>query len=183
MFNGHSNVSLNHEGLFSLNDSAFQEQIRSYFTEDSSPDVIVMNSGLHDGMYWKYVQHFVEQGVTKAIEFWSSLLNNVKRPKPKVIYRTTIATAAWARKAAFNPQKMEMFNYMFVEKLKEAQLLWGVVDDFDLTYPWHYDTNCSDGVHYGKPPALANWYGQLGHQYFVDLMLVHILLHAICVGT
>ena len=124
----------------------------------------------------------IEQGVNRAVEFWASLLTQINgRIKPRVIYRNTITTATWARAAGFNPQKMEVFNYMFVEKLKKSQLLWGVVDGFDLTYAWHYDNNCSDGVHYGKPPARGKWYGNVGHHYFVDLMLVHILLHAICI--
>ncbi|MCO5606938.1 hypothetical protein L7F22_061129 [Adiantum nelumboides] len=182
MFNGHSNVSLNHEGLFSLHDESYQEQIAAFFREERAPDALILNSGLHDGMYWKHLHQFAEQGADKAVEFWSSVLNGVQGTKPRVIYRTTIATAAWARGAAFNPHKMEVFNSMLVEKFKKANLLWGVVDGFDLTYPWHFDNNCSDGVHYGKPPSASSWYGQLGHQYFVDLMLVHTLMHAICVS-
>lgn len=181
MFNGHSNVSLNHEGLFSLHNAAFREQIAAFFTEDTVPDAVIMNSGLHDGMYWKHLHQFVELGVDNAVEFWASLLDGVKGKRPRVIFRTTIATGAWARAAAFNPHKMEVFNSIFVEKLRKANLLWGIVDGFDLTYPWHFDNNCSDGVHYGKPPAATSWYGQLGHQYFVDLMLVHMLMHALCI--
>eukprot|EP00250_Pteridium_aquilinum_P012097 c20510_g1_i1 orf=50-1735(+) len=182
MFNGHSNVSLNHEGLFSLHNATYREQVAAFFREGRAPDAVILNSGLHDGMYWKHLHQFVELGVDNAVDFWASLLNGVKGEKPRVIYRTTITTAAWARAAAFNPYKMDVFNNMFVEKLKTANLLWGVVDGFDLTYPWHFDNNCSDGVHYGKPPAATRWYGQLGHQYFVDLMLVHILLHAVCIN-
>lgn len=181
MFNGHSNVSLNHEGLFSLHNTSFREQIASFFMEDEAPDAIIMNSGLHDGMYWRHMHQFAELGVDNAVDFWTFLLKGVKGKKPRLIFRSTIATAAWARGAAFNPEKMEVFNNIFVEKLRKAKLLWGIVDGFDLTYPWHFDNSCSDGVHYGKPPAAANWYGQVGHYYFVDLMLVHMLMHAVCV--
>ncbi|KAH7424048.1 hypothetical protein KP509_12G087200 [Ceratopteris richardii] len=181
MFNGHSNTSQNHEGLYSLHDDAYRERIAEFFREGTAPDAIIMNSGLHDGVYWKHLYQFVE-GADKAVEFWTSLLNGLQGSKPRVVYRTTITTAGWARAASFNPHKMEIFNNIIVEKLKKANLLWGVVDGFDLTYPWHFDHNCSDGVHYGKPPAAVQWYGQLGHQYFVDLMLVHILMHALCVS-
>ena len=59
MFNGHSNVSLNHQGLFSLNNSAFRDELTTFFNEKSPPDVIVMNSGLHDGIFWKHIHEFV----------------------------------------------------------------------------------------------------------------------------
>ena len=59
MFNGHSNVSLNHQGLFSLNNSAFRDELTKFFKEKSPPDVIVMNSGLHDGIFWKHIHEFV----------------------------------------------------------------------------------------------------------------------------
>ncbi|KAH7446653.1 hypothetical protein KP509_01G067200 [Ceratopteris richardii] len=182
MFNGHSNASLNHEGLFSLHDEAFREQVAAFFKGKPVPDAIILNSGLHDGVYWKHLHQFAEEGAGKAVQFWASLLDGIQGKRPRVVYRTTITTAAWARGAPFNPQKMEIFNNILVEKFREANLLWGVVDGFDLTYPWHFDNNCSDGVHYGKPPAASRWYGQWGHQYFVDLMLVHILMHALCVS-
>jgi hypothetical protein len=131
-------------------------------------------------MYWRHVHHFAEQGVADAVDFWASVLAHAPpHRKPKLLFRTTVAAAVWGRKAAFNPHKMEVFNHMLVDRLAAAGLLSAVVDAFDLTFPWHYDHNCSDGVHYGKPPRRAPWYGQIGHHYFVDLMLVHILLHAI----
>jgi hypothetical protein len=52
-----------------------------------------------------------------------------------------------------------------------------------MTFPWHYDNRCNDGVHYGRAPAKRVWRdGKIGHQYFVDLMLGHVLLNAICNG-
>jgi hypothetical protein len=51
--------------------------------------------------------------------------------------------------------------------------LVGWSDNFDMTFPWHYDNHCNDGVHYGRQPTRLVWLdGKIGHQYFVDLMLV-----------
>ncbi|PWA40192.1 hypothetical protein CTI12_AA565130 [Artemisia annua] len=73
---------------------------------------------------------------------------------------------------------MEAFNGVFVDKLKQFGVIDYIVDHFDMTYPWHYDNRCNDGVHYGRFPAKARWRDdQIGHQYFVDLMLCHVLLN------
>ncbi|KAL0393156.1 UNVERIFIED_CONTAM: hypothetical protein Sradi_2538400 [Sesamum radiatum] len=103
---------------------------------------------------------------------------------PEVIYRTTVATGGYARSLAFNPHKMEAFNGVVLDKLRQYQVLDRVIDDFDMTYPWHYDNRCNDGVHYGRAPAKMKWRdGQIGHQYFVDLMLGHVLINALCVKS
>lgn len=108
---------------------------------------------------------------------------------PAIVYRTTVTGAGYAREqfghardGVPNPHKMEIYNRIFVERLQQLQLpRFKVVDAFDLTFPWHYDLNCSDGVHYGREPSKTVWKDvQIGHQYFVDLMLVHILLNAVC---
>eukprot|EP01018_Ginkgo_biloba_P027008 Gb_21364 [translate_table: standard] len=183
MFNGHWNESRNYQGVYSLTDADFRDKLKSFFVGDELPDVMIMNSGLHDGVYWKNVRLFA-RGAEQAAEFWDSVMKSVKNrsKKPVFLYRTTIATGGYARALSFNPHKMEAFNHILLEKLRERNLVSMVVDDFDLTYAWHYDNNCSDGVHYGRAPARAKWHGQIGHQYFVDLMLVHILLNAICLG-
>ena len=100
---------------------------------------------------------------------------------PRVFYRNTIATGGYARSLAFNPNKMEVFNGVLLEKLKQSGVVSGVIDNFDMTFPWHFDNRCNDGVHYGRAPAKMKWRdGQIGHQYFVDLMLAHVLLNALC---
>nr|CAD1829045.1 unnamed protein product [Ananas comosus var. bracteatus] len=151
--------------------------------EERVPDVMILNSGLHDGVYWRSVRAFAG-GAERAAEFWAEVVGRVRergRAAPRVFYRTTIAAGGYAREMAFNPSKMEAFDGVLLEKLKEKGLLSGVIDDFDMTFPWHYDNRCSDGVHYGRAPAKKVWRdGQIGHHYFVDLMLGHVLLNAIC---
>jgi hypothetical protein len=100
---------------------------------------------------------------------------------PRVFYRTTVAIGGYPRDLAFNPSKMEAFNGVLIDKMKiHGVLTGGVVDNFDITFPWHYDNHCNDGVHYGRQPARLVWLdGKIGHQYFVDLMLGHVLLNAI----
>ncbi|GLJ11115.1 hypothetical protein SUGI_0143490 [Cryptomeria japonica] len=183
VFNGHWNESLNYQGLFSLTNDGFRDMVRSFFTGTTLPDVMIMNSGLHDAVYWKNTQLFAG-GADMTAEFWNSVMESVDRrglKRPVFLYRSTIATGGYARDLWFNPYKMETYNHILLEKLRDKNLVSMVVDDFDLTFPWHYDNNCSDGVHYGRAPAKAKWRdGQIGHQYFVDLMLVHVLLNAIC---
>ncbi|KAF8101176.1 hypothetical protein N665_0209s0034 [Sinapis alba] len=185
IFNGHWNETQNYQGLDSLKDQDFRELLKKYFSEDNVPDAMFVNSGLHDGIHWHSIRAF-EKGAETAAAFWREVFNGVKSrglKPPEVIFRNTIATGGYARLLAFNPSKMEAFNGVFLEKMRDVGLVTSVVDNFDMTYPWHYDNRCNDGVHYGRTPAKMRWRdGEIGHQYFVDLMLVHVLLNALCVS-
>lgn len=186
IFNGHWNETQNYQGLDSLRDQDFRELLKKYFSEeDRVPDAMFVNSGLHDGIHWHSIRAF-EKGAETAAAFWRDVFDGVKArglKPPEVIFRNTIATGGYARLLAFNPSKMEAFNGVFLEKMRDAGLVTSVVDNFDMTYPWHYDNRCNDGVHYGRTPAKMRWRdGEIGHQYFVDVMLVHVLLNALCVS-
>ncbi|XP_055815163.1 uncharacterized protein LOC129884923 [Solanum dulcamara] len=183
IFNGHPNETGNNQGLNSLADADYRELLKGYFSRHVVPDTIIMNSGLHDGLHWSNIRHFIEVA-DYAASFWVEVLNGVRqrglRP-PRVIYRTTIATGGYARILGFNPNKMEAFNGVVLDKFRAYGLVDHVIDDFDMTYPWHYDNRCNDGMHYGRVPAKRKWIdGQIGHQYFVDVMLGHVLLNALC---
>ncbi|KAI3676133.1 hypothetical protein L1987_85733 [Smallanthus sonchifolius] len=183
VFNGHYNHTGNYQGLNSLYNHDYREYLNKYFSGEIVPDTLIMNSGLHDGVYWPNLRRFIK-GAEDAAAFWAEVLDGVRRRKvavPVVIYRTTVATGGYARRLVFNPNKMEAFNGVFVDKLRQLGLIDLVVDHFDMTYPWHFDNRCNDGVHYGRAPAKARWRdGEIGHQYFVDLMLCHVLLNVLC---
>ncbi|XP_010524790.1 PREDICTED: uncharacterized protein LOC104802744 [Tarenaya hassleriana] len=184
IFNGHWNESQNYLGLDSLKDQGFRDLLNKYFSEATAPDAMIVNSGLHDGVHWSNLRAFVK-GAEYAAKFWREAFDSVTSrglKPPKVIFRNTIATGGYARSLAFNPSKMEAFNGVLLEKMRREMLVQRVVDNFDMTYPWHYDNRCNDGVHYGRAPAKMRWRdGEIGHQYFVDLMLVHVLMNALCV--
>ncbi|KAF7837231.1 uncharacterized protein G2W53_005713 [Senna tora] len=184
IFNGHWNETQNYLGLDSLRDEGFQNLLKKYFSEATVPDTMIMNSGLHDGVHWRNLRAF-SGGAEYAASFWADVMKSVRQRGlvwPKVFYRATIATGGYARSLAFNPNKMEVYNHVLLEKLKQAGVVsGGVIDNFDMTFPWHFDNRCNDGVHYGRAPAKMKWRdGQIGHQYFVDLMLAQVLLNAIC---
>ncbi|KAG4960168.1 hypothetical protein JHK82_036854 [Glycine max] len=183
IFNGHWNETQNYLGLDSLRDKGFQNLLKKYFSEDTIPDTVIMNSGLHDGVHWRNIRAF-SAGADYAASFWGDVMISVKQRGlawPRVFYRSTVATGGYARSLAFNPYKMEVFNGVLIEKLKKAGIITGVIDDFDMTFSWHFDNRCNDGVHYGRAPAKMKWRdGKIGHQYFVDLMLAHVLLNALC---
>ncbi|WOG83337.1 hypothetical protein DCAR_0102512 [Daucus carota subsp. sativus] len=183
IFNGNSNVGGNYQGLSSLYNVTYRELLKNYFSQEIVPDTIIINSGLHDGVFWPTIRRFT-RGAEDAAAFWSEVIEGVRQKGlvlPEIIFRSTIATAGYARRMAFNPSKMEAFNGILLDKLRQFGLVSKVIDDFDLTYPWHFDNRCSDGVHYGRAPAKKQWRdGQIGHQYFVDLMLCHVLLNALC---
>ncbi|XP_009608678.1 uncharacterized protein LOC107766202 [Nicotiana tabacum] len=185
IYNGHPNETGKYRGLNSLTDADYRELLKGYFSGNVVPDTIIMNSGLHDGVYWPNIRHFIK-GADYAASFWAEVFNGVRQrglTPPEVIYRTTVTTGGYARRLAFNPNKMEAFNGVVLDKLRAYGLVDRVIDDFDMTYPWHYDNRCNDGVHYGRAPAKLKWRdGQIGHQYFVDLMLGHVLLNALCAG-
>ncbi|KAG2727402.1 hypothetical protein I3843_01G151300 [Carya illinoinensis] len=183
IFNGHWNETGNYEGLNSLQNEGFRNLLKNYFSEGAIPDTLIMNSGLHDGVKWKNLRQF-SAGADYAASFWTEVMESVKQrgmALPKVFYRTTVATGGYARSMAFNPNKMEAYNGVLLDKLKRAGVVSAVIDNFDMTFPWHFDNRCNDGVHYGRAPVKMKWRdGQIGHQYFVDLMLVHVLLNALC---
>ncbi|TYH53019.1 hypothetical protein ES332_D09G068900v1 [Gossypium tomentosum] len=183
IFNGHWNGTQNYLGLDSLKDEGFRNLLKKYFSEDSVPDTIIMNSGLHDGVHWSNIRAF-SRGAEYAASFWKDIMESVRRRGlvvPQIIFRSTIATGGYARLLAFNPNKMEAFNGVFLEKLRRAGLVSSVIDNFDMTFSWHFDNRCNDGVHYGRAPLKMKWRdGEIGHQYFVDLMLCHVLLNVLC---
>ncbi|KAG8370162.1 hypothetical protein BUALT_Bualt14G0088600 [Buddleja alternifolia] len=184
IFNGHPNATGNYQGLNSLINPEYRETLKGYFSQNVVPDTIIMNSGLHDGVYWPNIRKFII-GADYAASFWAEVVEGVRKRgvvPPEVIYRTTVATGGYARSLAFNPQKMEAFNGVVLDKLRQYGVLGRVIDDFDMTYPWHYDNRCNDGVHYGRAPLKMKWKdGKIGHQYFVDLMLGHVLINALCI--
>ncbi|PIN00226.1 hypothetical protein CDL12_27268 [Handroanthus impetiginosus] len=183
IFNGHPNDTGNYQGLNSLINPQYRQTLQRYFSGNVVPDTIIMNSGLHDGVFWSNIRNFIK-GADYAAAFWSEVIEGVRKRglmPPQLIYRTTVATGGYARSLAFNPHKMEAFNGVVVDKLRQHGILDRVIDDFDMTYPWHYDNRCNDGVHYGRAPLKMKWRdGQIGHQYFVDLMLGHVLMNALC---
>lgn len=196
IFNGHGEELGNLLGLSSLRNERYRDLLVSFFNGTHTPDTMVMNSGLHDAHFYQTASEFAEEGVDYAIDFWNGLWRHAR---PAIVYRTTVTSAGYAkgesghaRDGLPNPHKMEIYNRIFVEKMQELNYVPSlkVVDAFDLTFPWHYDLNHTDGVHYGREPSKTPWpwrphheyrkVTQVGHQYFVDLMLVHILLNAIC---
>jgi hypothetical protein len=175
-FNGHPMMDGNGMGLDSLNYPHYRDFIASFFAGQRYPDTVIMNSGLHDGVRFHDVPAYV-RSVESALSFWSEMLGNVSGVVPQVLYRTTVAPAGASRAMQANAHKMEVYNRIATENVQlrfpEAKL----VDEFDMTFPFHYDNNCSDGGHYGRPPRHK---GDNHNHYFVDVMLSHVLLNALC---
>ncbi|GMH08393.1 hypothetical protein Nepgr_010233 [Nepenthes gracilis] len=183
IFNGHWDMKGNYLGLDSLINQEYRDLIKSYFNGSTVPDTVIFNSGLHDGVYWPNIRRFVG-GAARAAAFWEEVMKMPEKNglgMPNFIFRSTVATGGYARLLAFNPSKIEAFNAVLLEKLRAKGIVSEVIDDFDMTWAWHFDNRCNDGVHYGRFPAKLKWKdGRIGHQYFVDLMLGHVLLNAIC---
>ena len=180
LFNGHPDRDGNGVGLDSLQNSRHQENVQKHFQDALYPDAVIMNSGLHDGWRFNTLQNYANS-VDRAMEFWRGALGNVSGKPPTVLYRTSIAPAGTSRAMQSNPWKLEVFNKIITEKVQSTFPDARMVDAFDLSFPWHFDHTCSDGGHYGRPPGAKKWpWFDKPHQYFVDLMLVHILLNAIC---
>ncbi|CAH2042671.1 unnamed protein product, partial [Thlaspi arvense] len=137
IFNGHQNETGNYQGLNSLKDDGYRELLKGYFSGKTVPDTVVMNSGLHDGVFWQNIRRFAD-GAERAAAFWAEVFEEVRRrglAAPEVIYRSTVATGGYARRLAFNPSKMEAFNGVLLEKLRRRGVVGWVVDHFDMTYP------------------------------------------------
>ncbi|KAL3679671.1 hypothetical protein R1sor_022627 [Riccia sorocarpa] len=181
IFNGHHLSWENGEGLRSLNYTEHTDWINLHFNGTKSPDYVIMNSGLHDGYH--ELDPFINE-VDMAVKWWVDLYKSIPADKkPQFLYRTTVAPAGLSRSMPGNPHKLESYNRIMVEKLRAMRHEFPVkfVDSFDMSYPFHYTNEYSDGGHYGRAPGtpLKPWY-RSPHWYFVDIMLAHIWLNAIC---
>ena len=91
----------------------------------------------------------------------------------------TVATAGPRRSQIYhNTQKMEVFAHIVARLLEEEAAglpatQWLYLDEFDMTFPWHYDLQASDHTHYGLKDgrALAG---------VVDSMMLHVALNGLC---
>jgi len=182
-WNGHWSISQGHLGLKTLTLKEHRDSLRSFFNGSVVPDTVLFNSGLHDGRYLRHLDQYVVRA-DYAISIWRGMIEGVKKRGleiPNFIFRSTVATSNFMRYMGINPSKMEAFNGILVEKLRAARLITGIIDYFDMTWAWHFDRRSNDGMHYGRFPSKSEWKdGQIGHQYFVDLMLGHVILNAIC---
>ncbi|CAM6097088.1 unnamed protein product [Calypogeia fissa] len=184
IFNGAHNLKDNGEGLNTLlRHREHQELLLAYFNGTKWPDAIVMNSGLHDAHAFPTIEEYVE-AADSVIDFWTRIYDGLPADRrPRLIWRATVAPAGIGRDMSANPMKMEMFNQVMAERLQRVhdRLPVMFVDAFDLTFPFHYDNQFSDGGHYGRAPGVNLWpWHRKPHWYFVDIMLGHILLNAIC---
>lgn len=175
-FNGHPMVDGNNFGLASLENEQYRKYATEFFSGKDYPDTVIMNSGLHDGGYQQNVETYLK-AVDMAMEYWRSVFGNLTEP-PELVYRTTIAPAGDSRGMQANPHKMEVFNRIMTEQVQVVFPKVKLVDAFDMSFPFHYDNNYSDGGHYGRAPDRDR-----PHFYFVDVMLAHVLLNAICPST
>ncbi|KAJ8451974.1 hypothetical protein Cgig2_016555 [Carnegiea gigantea] len=166
---GHWNISQGHLGLKTLTLKEHRDSLESFFDGYVVPDTVLFNSGLHDGRYSRRLDQYVV-GADHAISIWREMIEG-----------STVATLSFMRYMGINPSNMEAFNGILAEKLKAARLITGIIDYFDMTWAWHFDRTSNDGMHYGRFPSKSKWKdGQIEHQYFVDLMLGHVILNNIC---
>lgn len=131
IFNGHPNDTGNYQGLNLLNNVEYRRLLRGYFEGQVVPNTIVMNSGLHYGVYWSNVTRFITGEVYAAI-FWASVMEGVESKgldRPMVIHQTTVAMGGYARRLAFNPHKMEACNGIVLDKLRRYQVVDRIIDD------------------------------------------------------
>lgn len=174
------------EGLEILKHEEHQLRLQAYFHGTRWPDTIVMNSGMHDGIHHWTTQSYVESA-DWAVDWWIRFYTGLPLDRrPQLLWRTTIAPAGLVRPMPSNPNKLEMYNHIIMEKLQAVGDVLPIkfVDTFDLTFPFHYDNEYCDGGHYGRPPGSKEtpWFGR-PHWYFVDIMLAHIWLNALCPST
>lgn len=141
------------------NPDHFQGVITSYFSKFSSPDIVIMNSGLHDGVQWHNWNEFVNVGVQNVTNCWKEIFESILPSRhPRIVFTTT--GAQWL--SDYNPQLMEMYTSSVLSAYATANLTsdFKVLDGFDHSF---------------------SWIGRYkGNQHFVDLMNVHILLNALC---
>eukprot|EP00250_Pteridium_aquilinum_P016101 c22942_g1_i1 orf=225-2171(-) len=184
VFNGHYETTGDWLGLDSLQHSPYRDQLRQFFNGSAGhPDTFVFNTGLHDGLNFHTTEEFAA-AVEEGADFWASVfqpLTVAARKRLRFLLRTTVAPAGPARWNKSNPQKMEVYNAILLEGFRKRFAGMHVIDAFDVTFPFHYDFSCSDGGHYGRPPGIRRWpWFDTPHHYYVEIMLVHMMLNSIC---
>ncbi|MCO5567079.1 hypothetical protein L7F22_020764 [Adiantum nelumboides] len=184
VFNGHYETMGDWLGLDSLLNAPYKDTLRGFFNGSyGHPDTFVFNTGLHDGLHYQTVAGFAK-AVERAADFWADIfrpLTAAVGKRLRFLLRTTVAPAGPARWNKSNPQKMEAFNAILLEGFRKRLAGMQVIDAFDATFPFHYDFSCSDGGHYGRPPGIRRWpWHDTPHHYFVEVMLVHMLLNSVC---
>ena len=183
-FNGHPNPKNNYRGLNSMADASYLDRLRHHYfnlnsTDHDRPYAFIFNSGLHDGVHYSSLANYVE-AVDYAASFWEDVLT--ASPPQHIVLRSSITPAGMSRYLPGNPAKLEAFHYALLHRFHQSFPHLRLLDAFDVTFPFHYDHCCSDGGHYGRPPKahFKPWLSKVYNQYFVDLMLVHMLLTSIC---
>jgi len=168
-----------------------------------APDVFIVNSGLHDGLLVHMADRYDARAraghhhgaaadfaaaVDASLPVWHSLAHTGARntslraaaaaralPPPLYVWRHPVAPAGPGRSQLFsNPQKMEVFAQIVAAKLvADRESAWHFLDALDMSFPWQYDLNASDGGHYGVADGrpLAK---------LVDVMMLHVLLNGLC---
>lgn len=187
VFNGHYETTGDWLGLDSLLHTPYRDYLRQFFNGSAGqPDTFVFNTGLHDGLHYTTVADFAA-AVGYAADFWADIfrpLTAAARKHLRFLLRTTVAPAGPARWNKSNPQKMEAYNAILLEGFRKRFAGMHVMDAFDVTFPFHYDFSCSDGGHYGRPPGIQRWpWFDSPHHYYVEVMLVHMMLNSICSST
>lgn len=174
--------------------------------DDLGPDVLFINSGLHDGM--RYLRHkgglaaFAADLEDNAVPWWNEMARVAAGSgdtacRPRVIWRHSVASAGPHRKHHSNPQSMALFNRFTAEALLKAEALevahlpprpqppgvcnrpfftafsaWRFLDMYDMTFPFHFDLQVSDGGHFGRHHCEGC--------DSVDRMQVQVLLNGLC---
>lgn len=59
-----------------------------------------------------------------------------------------------------------------IQSEQDEGIQWCVAGEIEgVGIDYRRDNRCNDGVHYGRAPSKSKWRdGEIGHQYFVDLM-------------
>jgi hypothetical protein len=121
------------------------------------------------------------------------------RCAPSLVWRATLAPAGTARTKRANPQFVEIMNRIVAGALLRgapprdaaarrarggcaggarapdapgAAPRWQFIDAFDMSFPWHFTNQVSDGGHYGRHHC-----DECAH---VDIFMQQVLLNGVC---
>lgn len=143
-----------------------------FFKGNDYFDIIVLNFGLYDGVWYFNIFNFVRK-VNNVMEYWGNVLGNVIGELLLMVYWIIVVFVGLFKVMKGNLYKMEVFNKIFIEKVRLCFFNVGFVDDFDMMFLFYYNNNYSDGGYYGC--FLDGYY-----YYFVDIMLCYVFFNVIC---
>jgi hypothetical protein len=162
IWNGHYELAGDKIGLASFRHERQIERHDQFFQQNRDIDTFLINSGLHDSWLRVTPESFL-QDFDVGWRYYMKNIESIRRERvnktTEIIYRYSntpaIPLGGYQMRTPMNPWSMDMINLLernyLVDYQREPEAFHLThLDSFQVTWPWHFDNEMNDGIHYGK---------------------------------